>query len=81
MSWLSAILGWFLGLFVNANKKEQLEKKYVEAKKENLKLRARLAVERKRVEQKEQAERDRDEWNNATDEEKQTRILRRFDKR
>lgn len=80
-SWVKAILGWILGFFIDQRKQAEYEKKYADAEERAAKHEADAAGLRKRLENEEEKQRDKDEWENATDEEKVSRILRRFNKR
>ena len=73
---ITTLLGWVLGKVFGIVKENQTEKKYVDAMKENLELRAQNAGlwKRKGLEQKEK--RIEEEWEKA-DEEKKFEILKR----
>ena len=73
---ITSLLGWILGKVFGLVKQNQTEKKYVDAMKENLELRAQNAGlwKRKGLEQKEK--RIEEEWEEA-DEDKKFEILKR----
>ena len=75
-SLITSLLGWILGKVFGLVKQNQTEKKYVDAMKENLELRAQNAGlwKRKGLEQKEK--RIEEEWEKS-DEEKKFEILKR----
>lgn len=80
-SWAEAIIGWILSFFVDRKKQAEYEKKYADAEERAVKHEAEAAGLRKRLENEKERQREKDEWENATDEEKISRILRRFNKR
>ena len=73
---ITSILGWVLGKVFGLVKQNQTEKKYVDAMKNNLELRAQNAGlwKRKKLEDKE--DEIQKEWENS-DEEKKFEILKR----
>jgi len=73
---ITTLLGWILGKVFGLVKQNQTEKKYVDAMKENLELRALNAGLWKRKELEQKDKKIEGEWEKA-DEEKKFEILKR----
>jgi len=76
VSIITSILGWVLGKVFGMAKESRTEKKYADAMKENLELRAQNAGLWKRKELEEKETKLEEEWENS-DEERKFEILKR----
>lgn len=76
---IASMLGWLLGKLLGKGRERKLEKKYAEAKKENLELRAKNAGLRVVKEIDERERKVKDEWENADNKERYKILKRDFD--
>ena len=76
---IASLFGWVLAKLLGKEKERKLEKRYAEARKENLELRAKNAGLRviKRIEDEERSL--REDWENADEEERYAILKRDFD--
>ena len=75
---ITSILGWVLGKVFGIVKENRIEKKYADAMKENLELRAQNAGLWKRKELEEKETKLEEEWENSDDQRKFEILKRDF---
>ena len=75
---IASILGWVLGKVFGIVKESRIEKKYADAMKENLELRAQNAGLWKRKELEEKETKLEEEWENSDDQRKFEILKRDF---
>jgi len=76
---VASLLGWLLGKLFGKRKERELEKKYAEARKENLELKADNNGLRVKKSLEDRERRLKEDWENSSNDEKYKMLKRDFD--